>query len=223
MKNKPILTQEGIDHMFKSNSYIQDFRQKRITQPKMNRNSIKLHTQDGLAPNANEKPQPSKYFPIVTDYLNNKKQRIDRKFTEFCYQKVKKHCKEEQLRRRDITKDQTDMKYEEVRDYETLNEAHEKQIELLKNENQPEKKERSPSSPRHYLRGFMDSRCKIYPRVDISQENAMAEIQQIYNQNKDYIQTKFEKEGMFDNFKEYMSRNCWREENGDMLNFTDFM
>ena len=123
----------------------------------------------------------------MSEYLDNKKQRIDRKFTEFCYQKVKKHCKEEQLRRRDIIKDQTEMKYEEVKDQSTLNEAHEKQIDLLKNENQPEKKERSPSSPKHYLRSFMDSKCKIYPRVDISQENAMGEIQQIYNKNKSYI------------------------------------
>ena len=69
----------------------------------------------------------------------------------------------------------------------------------------------------------MDSKCRIYPRVDVSQDNAMAEIQQVLHKNREYIDSKFRGEGMFDNFKEYMSRNCWREENGDMLTYQDFM
>ena len=75
-----------------------------------------------------------------------------------------------------------------------------------------------------HIRKVMDKTSKIFiEKVDENNIKPFDEITEIYNKEKDYIESKFDNKGMLDHFHEYMVINEYKHSHGDTLNFKDFI
>ena len=101
-----------------------------------------------------------------------------------------------------------DLSFDFVKSPETLQQEHHEQLSQLQNKifNQHQK----PPGQRKlaHIRQVLDSSCKLYiPRLDKNIAKPIDEITQHFNQNKPYIEPKFQKEGVLEHFHEYLGIN----------------
>jgi hypothetical protein len=119
----------------------------------------------------------------------------------------------------------TDLSFDFVKSPETLHQEHHAQLHQLQNKNF--NKHVKPPGQRElaHIREVLDAGCKLYmPKLDkLHGSKPIDEISQHYKQNKPYIEPKFEKAGMLENFHEYVGINQYVHSKGDTLNFKDFL
>lgn len=158
----------------------------------------------------------SNFAPEVDNYFKSKDEKYDKKFLEFCYQKMLALCKVQQIQWKNINGTINTGKTEEFDNLQNVKKEHLRMLQIMKNKKFNKMVTEKPnSSPSRQIRDVMEAECKLF-------QGNKDELIQSYRLNPSAIEEQFSQTGFQTLFQEYTQANHYKEEEGDMLTFSDF-